>query len=173
MTDADHADRPITPEELGRLLDRHAAALELFARQWTRSAEDCVQEALVELAGQVPVPADPVAWLYRVVRNRAINQVRSERRRRAREEARTNDRDNWFCEDPAAQLDGEQATRALQQLPDRQRQAVVARIWGGLTFEQISELLGTSLSGAHRDYAAGLAALRTRLETPCRTNEAN
>ena len=45
-----------------------------------------MQEALIELARQPRVPASPVAWLYRVVRNRAISQFRSARRRERREQ---------------------------------------------------------------------------------------
>ena len=41
---------PIDAEQLGRLLDEHGAALALYATQWTDSPDDCVQEALVELA---------------------------------------------------------------------------------------------------------------------------
>ena len=43
---------PIDAELLGRLLDEHGAALALYASQWTDAADDCVQEALVELARQ-------------------------------------------------------------------------------------------------------------------------
>ena len=41
---------PPGPELIGRLLDRHGAALELYARQLCQCPDDCVQEALVELA---------------------------------------------------------------------------------------------------------------------------
>ncbi len=47
---------PIDAELLGRLLDEHGAALALYASQWTDSADDCVQEALVELARQRQAP---------------------------------------------------------------------------------------------------------------------
>ena len=83
----DNTAGPVEPELLGRLLDRHAAALELYARQFCHSAEDVVQEAVVELACQPGAPDDPVAWLYRVVRNKAIGVARSTRRRRRREAA--------------------------------------------------------------------------------------
>ena len=79
-------DERVTPELLGSLLDEHGGALALYAAQWTENADDCVQEALIELAGQSHVPASPVAWLYRVVRNRAISQYRSSRRRERREQ---------------------------------------------------------------------------------------
>ena len=54
---------------LGQLVDRHAAALELFARQWCDTPEDVVQEAFVKLAPQRTLPENPAAWLFRVVRN--------------------------------------------------------------------------------------------------------
>ncbi len=77
----------VTPERLAQLLDAHAAALELFAAQWTQAPADAVQEAFVELARQPKVPHNIVAWLYRVVRNRAASEARSARRRKRRESA--------------------------------------------------------------------------------------
>src|SRR4051812_32748671 len=76
---------PIDAELLGRLLDEHGAALALFASQWTDAADDCVQEALVELARQPHEPERVVAWLYRVVKNRALNAARGAHRRREHE----------------------------------------------------------------------------------------
>ena len=49
----------ITPELLGRLLDEQGGSLALYASQWTDAADDCVQEALIELARQRPVPIQP------------------------------------------------------------------------------------------------------------------
>src|SRR6267378_153589 len=76
---------PIDAEQLGRLLDEHGPALALYAAQWTDAADDCVQEALVELAKQRQSPEHVVAWLYRVVKHRALNAARGDRRRRERE----------------------------------------------------------------------------------------
>ena len=72
----------VRPELLQRLLDEHGAALELFAAQWTEAPEDCVQEAFLQLVRQ-PLPPDRiVAWLFRVVRNRAISLQRAASTRR-------------------------------------------------------------------------------------------
>ena len=71
---------------IAEMLNRHGAALELYAAQWTNAAGDCVQEALVELAGLAVKPENPKAWLYRVVRNRALNTARSARRRAGHEQ---------------------------------------------------------------------------------------
>lgn len=39
----------VTSELLQTLLDRHGAAMELFASQWTKAPEDCVQDAFIQL----------------------------------------------------------------------------------------------------------------------------
>jgi RNA polymerase sigma-70 factor (ECF subfamily) len=49
-------------------------------------------------------------------------------------------------------------------LPLELREVIVARLWGGLTFEAVAALAGTSVPTAHRRYQAGLAQLRERLE---------
>jgi len=54
-------DLPVDACLLGELLDRHGATLELYASQWTRCPEDCVQEALVELARRIQPPEHVVA----------------------------------------------------------------------------------------------------------------
>ena len=155
----------IGPETLGRLFREHGPALRLFARQWGPGADDLVQEAFLTLVRQPRLP-DPVRpWLYRVVRHRAIEAARAARRRRGRE-AVAAPREAWFT---AAddQLDADDATAALAELPVALREIIVARLWGGLTFEEVAHLVGCSLTTAHRRYQQGLAELRSRLEGPC------
>jgi RNA polymerase sigma-70 factor (ECF subfamily) len=166
-------DDRVTPELLGRLLDEQGGALALYAAQWTENADDCVQEALIELARQPRVPASPVAWLYRVVRNRAISQYRSARRRERCEQLthrlRTCETDARGREGAshAETISADELSAAIAELPDEIRETIVARTWGGLNFDQIAELAGCSTSTAHRRYEAGLAALRERLQLPC------
>ena len=64
-------------------------------------------------------------------------------------------------------MDARAAAEALGELPLEQREVLVARLWGGLNFNEIGELVGCSSSAAHRRYAAGLAALRERLGVAC------
>ena len=155
------------PELLGRLVDEHAAALVLYARQWCAAPEDVVQEAFLKLVVQKPPPEQPVPWLYKVVRNRAISAARSARRRQRREAEAAARSKTWFVPTEGAGLDAAAATAALQGLPEGQREIVVAHLWGGLTFEQISSVTGTPASTAHRWYLAGLSQLRERLNQPC------
>jgi len=155
------------PELLGRLVDEHAAALTLYARQWCVTPEDVVQEAFLKLVSQAKPPGHVVPWLYRVVRNGAISAGRAARRRQRYESAAAAQSAAWFVSAEGTRLDAAAATAALQTLSMEQREVIVAHLWGGLTFEQVAELVGTSSSTAHRWYLAGLDALRTRLNEPC------
>jgi RNA polymerase sigma-70 factor (ECF subfamily) len=157
---------------LGRLVDRHAAALELYARQWCETPEDVVQEAFLKLASQRSLPANPAAWLFRVVRNGALNAGQAARRRRRHETRAASESTSWFCTETSmtkpGSLDPETAAAELRSLPLEQREVIVARLWGGLTFEQIAEISGSSASTAHRLYCAGVATIRQRLGVSCR-----
>jgi RNA polymerase sigma-70 factor (ECF subfamily) len=153
-------------QRLARLIDAHAAALVLYARQWCAAPEDVVQEAFVKLAAQRPTPNNLVAWLHRVVRNGALSAARAERRRRRHETAAARPAE-WFVPGEGASLDATEAAAALQGLPPEQRETVVAHLWGGLTFDQIGALTGVSASTAHRRYLAALSALRERLRVVC------
>ena len=161
----------VGPDLLTRLLDEHAAALALYARQWCHqqsrhSAEDVVQEAFIRLVREQTAPNNVVGWLFRVVRNGAISASRSAERRARHEHRAAQLCEPWFEQNHGDALDAAAATQALAALPLEQRETIVLRLWGGLSFEQIAELTETSISTAHRRYLAGLSALRER-QTPC------
>jgi RNA polymerase sigma factor (sigma-70 family) len=156
---------PMAPEILGQLYRQHAPALRLYARQWPGQAEDLVHEAFVKLAQETPPPENIVPWLYRVVRNAALQAGRAATRRRRRERL-VSATEVWFARTDD-QVDAREASQLLAELPLELREVVVARLWGGLTFEEIAELSGCSLPTAHRRYRAALNTLRERLEGPC------
>ncbi len=143
------------PDQLGQLVDRHAAALALYARQWCATPEDVVQEAFLKLVTQHLGPRNVVPWLYRVVRNGAG--------RRRYETAAAAESDSWFENADGAALDGEIAANALRALTTEEREVITLHLWGGLTFEEIAQVAECSASTAHRWYAAGLESLRERL----------
>jgi RNA polymerase sigma factor (sigma-70 family) len=152
---------------LAELVEKHAAALVLYARTWCDCPEDVVQEALLELVSQPRRPDNSLAWMYRVVRNGAISAARRDRRRTQRE-LRAAALEAWF-EKSVGTLDAEEAAAALAALPTELREVVVARIWGNLTFAEIAELVATSLSTAQRRYEQGIREMQTRLEKPWTT----
>src|SRR5690349_16930225 len=98
----------MTPADIARLIDVHAAPLVLYARQWSGEPEDVVQEAFLELVRQHSPPKDAVAWLYRVVRNGAIDASKMVRRRQRRESTAARSV-RWFVEPEVDGLDAESA----------------------------------------------------------------
>jgi RNA polymerase sigma-70 factor (ECF subfamily) len=158
-------------EQLTRVVDDCAAALVLYARQWLdwASAQDVVQEALVALVSQRQAPRNPVAWMYRAVRNRAIDNVRAAERRRRREASIASMRGEWFVRDDDALLDARAAEQSLARLDVELREVVVLRIWGDLTFAEIAEVMQLGVSTVHDRYQSALGQLRSALEQSCPT----
>jgi RNA polymerase sigma-70 factor (ECF subfamily) len=162
----------MNPSDLARLIDAHAAPLVLYARQWCAAPDDVVQEAFLKLVSQGRPPRDSVAWLYRVVRNGALDAAKKDRRRQRRESAAARPV-RWFVEPEVDGLDAETAVAALQRLAAEQREIIIARHWGGLSFEQIAEAAGCSASTAFRRYTAGVESLRRQLGVSCPNRSSN
>jgi RNA polymerase sigma factor (sigma-70 family) len=154
----------ITESELEQLVDELGSSLVLFARQWCSCPDDALQEALIELTRKDPAPRSPKAWLFRVVRNKAMNLARSERRR-SRHESRVSQPDAWFTPDAGASIDAERVARWIERLPDVQRQIVTARIWGELTFEQVAEIVDRPTATVFRLFHEALDAIRQQAAT--------
>jgi RNA polymerase sigma-70 factor (ECF subfamily) len=145
--------------DLQRLWNEHVRGLILYARQWAdREAEDVVQDAFLKLlqATDTAPPDNPKAWLYRVVRNAAIDRKRKSRW------FRPPPLDNWFetLPDKAQPFDGVELTQLLETLPEHQREIVIAKIWGNLTFKEIAELMDRPLSSVHWEYQQGIEKLK-------------
>ncbi len=142
----------------------------LCARQWTRSladAEDVVQEAFVRFwRHQRNLPGEPMALLVTSVRRAAFDLARRDGRRTAREERASGDSEERVAvfrvplesDERRAAIEG-----ALQRIPPEQREVLVLKIWGELTFEQIAAELALSPNTAASRYRYALAALRHEL----------
>ncbi|WP_162275911.1 RNA polymerase sigma factor [Roseimaritima ulvae] len=157
---------PMDTPTLQALIDSHGAALQLLARQWCDAPEDAVQEALIELLQQQPVPRTPAAWLYTVVRRRAMNLARAESRRRKHQRDAGLARSAWFVPDSTAEDTTAECQTALAGLPRQEREIVILRIWGEQTFAQIADVVQLPLSTVHRRYHTALASLESSLLCP-------
>jgi len=142
-----------------------APKLVLFARQWVGSradAEDVVQAAFVRFWRRQPL-AQPEHYplLYAAVRSAAIDQLRRDRRRAERETVHQLEAGSQLFElPPQQQEEGAAIEAALQRLPEAQREVLVLRIWGELTFAEIATALGASINTITSRYRYGLETLR-------------
>jgi RNA polymerase sigma-70 factor, ECF subfamily len=146
-----------------RLYDNKAAQLILYSRAFGLShgeAEDVVQEAFIALLRIPKKPDSPEAYLYRTVRNRALNYKRGFWRRVARELESS----RWFERSPDETEAERAAMRCLQDLPPEQREVIVLKIWSRHTFEEIGNLLDLSPNTVAGRYRYGMQKLRASLK---------
>ena len=154
----------LIPEEITRLWDDHSAGLVLYARQWCAMPEDIVQEAFLLLVRLTETPAHPTAWLYTVVRHRAINAARDHGRQIHHERSRAAEEEPWFESNAEERFDALELTEALKKLPCDEREAIIMRLWGGLSFEEMGKTCGCPMSNVYRAYQRGIVALQKHFE---------
>jgi RNA polymerase sigma factor (sigma-70 family) len=161
----------IDSQRLAMWYDAYSDALMLYARNWLGSdaAQDAVQGAFMKLMGQTLAPSDVKAWLFRTVRNEAVTRLRREQCRRRHDRRLSAQQSPWFEGRPDDPIDGREAQEVLMTLPEAQREVVVLRIWGQLSFKQISEVVASPLTTIHSRYKAALAAIKERMQQSCKT----
>ena len=163
---------PPTDEPWTNCYRQLAPKLLLYARQWLDSAadaEDAVQTAFVKFWQRQP-DAQPEHYplLYAAVRSTALDFLRSSGRR-ARREAHPEVsvlREDASVFDQSVELreDAALLEAALHKLPLEQREVLVLRIWGGLTFSEIAETLNASINTVAARHRYALDALRKQLK---------
>lgn len=154
---------PLSPEELGHWLDRYWGTLVAWVGREQPFAEDVVQAAFIKLAAQSPPPSDIPAWLFQVTRRLALNELKTAERRRQREQLAHDRQSNrsGYAAPSEENLNHADLNELLERLAPLDRQIVVARIWGELSFDQIAALVEWPKSRVWRAYQSALAALRS------------
>jgi len=148
--------------------DRHSAALILFAQQIVgqrSDAEDAVQEGFVRFWRNRQQAEDSIAYLYTCVKRCALDQVRGSQRRRQREQRASNARGQvYFVDTGQTEQQRRTVEQALQILPEDQRQVVVLKVWGELTYAQIASALDISPNTAASRFRYALRRMRDQMD---------
>lgn len=153
---------------LGRLFDAVGPRTVRYADTLTRNredSEDTLQAAMIRVAQhpQCLAHADyPWAYFLRIVRNEALKIVG----RRKPASTLTNATRVWTEDDAETEREESRAQvrAALKRLPPEQAEVVVLKIWEGMTFLEIAEVLNESANTAASRYRYALAKLTRYLQ---------
>ena len=153
-------------EAFAEIVDRHLDLVFSVAQRIVRTpdlAQDVAQAVFIELARQASaVASTPVLpWLHAVARRRAIDAVRSESRRRARQavavELAAMNREDSDWSQVAPLLD-----EAVSALPRADRHAVLLRYFQNKSLREIGQRFGVSDDAAQKRVARVIDQLRSQ-----------
>ena len=161
------------PEGLRRIYERYKDDLITIAAGLLvdrASAEDCLHDVFVHLAGSaagIRLHSTLKGYLVTSVVNRARDVLRREKRSQPVSWDQLADLYVATGESAAQVAEGrEQVARlyeALAGLPYEQREVIVLRLHGDLTFQEIAEQLAISINTVQSRYRYGLEKLRALL----------
>jgi RNA polymerase sigma-70 factor (ECF subfamily) len=162
-------------EQLYRATSAHLLGLAMGVLQRRDWAEDVLQEAFMNVwygaAGYNRALASPMTWLINIVRNKAIDKLRSGKTARDAT-VELDDEAMQLKADPAwqpdAQLDDSlqraQVDRCMAVLDARQRQAIALAYYRGLVHTEIASALGAPLGSVKAWVRRGLDRLKGCLQ---------
>jgi RNA polymerase sigma-70 factor (ECF subfamily) len=163
-------------DAFGRFYDLFAGPAFGLIRRMLRdpaASEEVLQEVFWqvwrEAGGYDPRRGSPVAWLLMRARTRAIDRLRSMRRRERTfvtpvDEAVAR-QDDAVAENPGVAAEGRGLVHgALAQLPDAQRRVIELAFFEGLTHTEIAARTGTPLGTVKTRARLGLERLRDALK---------
>lgn len=164
------------PDNLSRWLRsavaRYEGPLVRYAARITgdlERARDVVQDTFLRLCEQDPAELNGrlAPWLYTVCRRRALDVRRKEQRMQATESAR-------LAERPADAADSSQTAEAcelhqaalelLSELPEIQQEVVRLKFQDGLSYREIGEVAGLTVSNVGYLLHVALKSIRQRLQ---------
>jgi RNA polymerase sigma-70 factor (ECF subfamily) len=153
----------LSREQVLTLYEQHGPVLLAYGISLLhdRSAsEDVLHQVFTKLlqTGAV-INGQPLHYLYRAIRNTALNHQRNHSRERP-----LASNGHWLESPRGLEEVGLALQSALKELPVEQREIIVLRVWGQMTFEEAALALDISPSTAASRYRYGLAKLKERLE---------
>jgi RNA polymerase sigma-70 factor (ECF subfamily) len=150
-----------------QLWRRHADRLLLYATSVLSdraAAEDALQNVFVRLMASPPADlASEAGYLFRAVRNEALNLLRSRRLASKLQSPMFEE----VAGDPRESAElaerGRHVEKVLLRLSAEEREAVVLKIWGDFSIPEAAAVAGVSEKTFEHRYYRGLAALREKL----------
>jgi RNA polymerase sigma-70 factor (ECF subfamily) len=157
------------------LIDEQIPRLRRYARALTRNpgrADDLVQDTLLRaLAKQHLWQPDTNlrAWLFTLMHNQYVNDVRRSAREGQTVEIDTMSNGLTATTDPTASRQLHELRRALAQLPDEQREAILLVGLEGLSYAETAAILAVPVGTVRSRLSRGRDNLRRLMDMPERS----
>ena len=133
--------------------------------------DDLLQEIFIKIWSALPLfrgDSKLFTWLYRIATNETLNWLHKQKVRALlrfesidTELADKIDDDPYFNGDEAQRL----LLKAIAKLPKKQKSVFCMRYFDDLSYEDISEIMGTSVGALKASYHFAAEKIRTELET--------
>ena len=132
--------------------------------------DDLLQEIFVKVWSSLPTfrgESQLYTWIYRIATNESLNFLQKQKIRAAlRFEDITSKLDDKIDDDTG--VDGNEAQKALMKavsrLPSKQKTVFIMRWFDDLSYEDISEILGTSVGALKASYHFAQEKIRAEIE---------
>lgn len=130
-------------------------------------ADDVIQNVFIKVwhkLGQYRGEAQLYTWLYRVATNEALSHIKKQNKRNA---LSIDEEENGLAEQLKADeyFDGDDADAYLQEaiaeLPDKQKEVFLLRYYEGIKYDDMSEMLATSVGALKASYHHAVKKIET------------
>ena len=135
-------------------------------------ADDLLQEIFLKVWAALPSfrgESQLFTWVWRIATNETLNHLRKEKVRAAlrfssvdAEMERRIQADPYFNGTAAER----ELAKAVLKLPEKQRQVFIMRWWDDLSYEEMSEITGTSVGSLKASYHIAQEKIRTLVKEP-------
>ena len=157
----------------GEIVESYSERLYWHVRRFLCSHEDTddlLQEIFIKIWSSLSSfrgDSSLYTWIYRIATNESLNFLQKQKIRAAlRFESMSSKLEEKIDEDNG--VDGNEAQTALmkavQRLPAKQRTVFIMRWFDDLSYEDISEILGTSVGALKASYHFASEKIKTELE---------
>jgi RNA polymerase sigma-70 factor (ECF subfamily) len=136
-----------------------------------QDAEDAIQEAFINAFQKIEQYKGEVtfgAWLKKIVINKCLDNLKSERKRKANEKVSTIDmpfvETTWQVEDTVSITE---IKIAIQTLPDKYRRVIMLYLIEGYSHEEIAQILDITIITSRTRLRRGKQKLKILLKQQC------
>lgn len=152
------------------LVERHQKTMMKAALRVTRNlnlSEDIVQESFIKAYQKIDSfegRSSFRSWMYQITLNTARNKLRSLKRENVSIENMTLATENRLDETLHRHSVFEKLKAEIDELPEKQRQAISLRVFDDLSFKEIAEIMNCPYDTAKANYRHAMLKLKSKIE---------